>query len=119
MDGCPHQSVSQILDRPACQPAAFVDVILRQHFPSLDYITYTSVSPDHGSFYNCTVSPPLMFSRLNQVARHLSRPLPNYLHNAAGSGLVATRSMAQERSKRMINTAACLIIGDEVRLYGV
>ncbi|KAK5115627.1 hypothetical protein LTR85_009798 [Meristemomyces frigidus] len=58
-----------------------------------------------------------MFSRLNQIARHLSRPIPNYLHNsAASSGLSVTtsRAMAQERSKRMINTAACLIIGDEV-----
>lgn len=58
-----------------------------------------------------------MFSRINQIARHLSRPIPNYLHNsAASSGLSVTtsRAMAQERSKRMINTAACLIIGDEV-----
>jgi len=60
-----------------------------------------------------------MFSRLNQVARHFSRPLPNYLHNSAASassGLSSTtsRAMAQERSKRLINTAACLIIGDEV-----
>lgn len=52
-----------------------------------------------------------MFSRLNQVARHLSRPLPNYLHNSAFAGSAA---MAQNRSNRMINTAACLIIGDEV-----
>lgn len=52
-----------------------------------------------------------MFSRLNQVARHLSRPIPNYLHNSAFAGSAA---MAQNRSNRMINTAACLIIGDEV-----
>lgn len=57
-----------------------------------------------------------MFSRISQVARHLSRPAPNYLHNSAASGLSATtsRAMAAERSKRTINTAACLIIGDEV-----
>ena len=58
-----------------------------------------------------------MFSRLSQVARHLSRPLPNYAHaSAASSAFSATTrvAMAQERSKRMINTAACLIIGDEV-----
>lgn len=58
-----------------------------------------------------------MYARLNQLARHFSRPLPNYLHNAAPrftpSSLTA-RAMASERSKRMINTAACLIIGDEV-----
>lgn len=54
-----------------------------------------------------------MFSRLNQVARHLTRPLPNYLHKSAFAGPAAA-TMAQERSKRMINTAACLIIGDEV-----
>ncbi|KAK0276413.1 hypothetical protein LTS16_004442 [Friedmanniomyces endolithicus] len=50
-----------------------------------------------------------MFSRLNLLARHLSRPLPNYLHHSA-----ARASMASERSKKMIHTAACLIIGDEV-----
>ncbi|WPH04556.1 Hypothetical protein R9X50_00744800 [Acrodontium crateriforme] len=57
-----------------------------------------------------------MFSRVNQFARHLSRPLPNYLHSAAPrNGFAATsRAMAAEKSKRMINTAACLIIGDEV-----
>lgn len=59
-----------------------------------------------------------MFSRLNQIARHLSRPLPHYLHNSAAvGGLLSSTSratMASERSKRMINTAACLIIGDEV-----
>ncbi|KAH9820900.1 molybdopterin binding domain-containing protein [Teratosphaeria destructans] len=59
-----------------------------------------------------------MFSRINQLARHLSRPVPNYLHtSAAAGGLLqasSRASMAQERSKRTINTAACLIIGDEV-----
>ncbi len=59
-----------------------------------------------------------MFSRLNLLARHLSRPLPNYLHHSAAASAVLTAapraSMASERSKRMINTAACLIIGDEV-----
>ncbi|TIA72325.1 Molybdopterin binding protein [Aureobasidium pullulans] len=59
-----------------------------------------------------------MFSRLNQVARHLSRPLPNYLHQsaaAATSRLTSNPSiMAQANNKRTINTAACLIIGDEV-----
>jgi len=59
-----------------------------------------------------------MFSRINQLARHLSRPLPNYLHNSAArpslGGLVTPQTMAQERSKKMIHTAACLIIGDEV-----
>ena len=57
-----------------------------------------------------------MFSRINQLARHFSRPLPNYLHNsAARTGLSFTsRIMAGDSTKRMINTAACLIIGDEV-----
>lgn len=59
-----------------------------------------------------------MFSRINQVARHLSRPLPNYLHNSAArpslGALSTSQAMAQERSKKMIHTAACLIIGDEV-----
>ncbi|PIA88469.1 hypotheticalsprotein [Cercospora beticola] len=58
-----------------------------------------------------------MFSRVNQLARHLSRPLPNYLHNSAArttSSILTSRTMAAERSKRQIHTAACLIIGDEV-----
>lgn len=53
-----------------------------------------------------------MFSRLNQLARHLSRPVPNYLHQSAFSG--PSRIMAEANAKRTINTAACLIIGDEV-----
>lgn len=59
-----------------------------------------------------------MFSRLNQVARHLSRPLPNYLHQSAAAATSRLTSnptiMAQANNKRTINTAACLIIGDEV-----
>lgn len=59
-----------------------------------------------------------MYARLNQLARHFSRPLPNYLHNAAPrlrpSRSIAARAMASEQQKKMINTAACLIIGDEV-----
>ncbi|OQN97346.1 hypothetical protein B0A48_16410 [Cryoendolithus antarcticus] len=50
-----------------------------------------------------------MFSRLNQLTRHLSRPLPQYLHNSA-----AARAMAQNGSRSMIHTAGCIIIGDEV-----
>ncbi|KAI5363088.1 Putative MoaB/Mog domain-containing protein [Septoria linicola] len=58
-----------------------------------------------------------MFSRVSQLTRHLSRPLPNYLHNSAAStttSFLTSRAMAAERSKRQIHTAACLIIGDEV-----
>lgn len=61
-----------------------------------------------------------MFARLNQVARHLSRPLPNYLHQSAAAPLRSTSfginalKMADANGKRTINTAACLIIGDEV-----
>lgn len=58
-----------------------------------------------------------MFARLNQVARHLSRPLPNYLHESAASRLTSSLNpvmAAEANNKRTINTAACLIIGDEV-----
>jgi len=58
-----------------------------------------------------------MFSRLSQVARHLSRPLPNYAHTSAAafSGRMTSPSAAaDERNSRTIHTAACLIIGDEV-----
>lgn len=62
-----------------------------------------------------------MFSRLNQVARHLSRPLPNFAHRAAqaprlpsiaSSAMAAATATTHE--KGLIHTAACLIIGDEV-----
>lgn len=60
-----------------------------------------------------------MFARLSQLSRHLSRPLPNYAHSFApflrarmGSSIMT--SSAEEKTKRMIHTAACLIIGDEV-----
>lgn len=63
--------------------------------------------------------PSLMFPRLSQLARHFSRPLPNYAHNSAAS--IANRGLgvmasftADERNSRTIHTAACLIIGDEV-----
>jgi hypothetical protein len=61
-----------------------------------------------------------MFSRFSQLARHLSRPLPNYAHNSAAavssaaSRVMTSSSTADERNSRMIHTAACLIIGDEV-----
>ena len=71
-----------------------------------------------------------MFSRLSQVARHLSRPLPNLAHSssAAAANPAAARrtgvtsssimttgtASADDRGARKIHTAACLIIGDEV-----
>ncbi|KAK6852727.1 MoaB/Mog domain-containing protein [Apiospora arundinis] len=63
-----------------------------------------------------------MFSRLSQVARHLSRPQPNLGHTSAAaasrsSGLasrIMATATAEERNTRTIHTAACLIIGDEV-----
>ena len=60
-----------------------------------------------------------MFSRISQLTRHLSRPLPNYTHTSAAA-ISANRVMtsltatADERNSRTIHTAACLIIGDEV-----
>lgn len=63
-----------------------------------------------------------MFGRLNQLARHLTRPLPNYAHRAAApktgfaSPIQTSPAMAatNAQGKSMIHTAACLIIGDEV-----
>ncbi|RYP15531.1 hypothetical protein DL765_005650 [Monosporascus sp. GIB2] len=64
-----------------------------------------------------------MFPRLSQVARHLSKPRPNFGHTSTAaaaatsrSGGLASRIMASadERNSRTIHTAACLIIGDEV-----
>lgn len=57
-----------------------------------------------------------MFSRISHVARHLSRPLPNYAHTsaAAAAAKVGMATTADERNARTVRTAACLIIGDEV-----
>lgn len=60
-----------------------------------------------------------MFGRLNQLARHLSRPLPNFAHQSAAAsratfGPAIMSTSAEERSNRMIHTAGCIIIGDEV-----
>ncbi|KAL8891700.1 MAG: hypothetical protein Q9215_001352 [Flavoplaca cf. flavocitrina] len=62
-----------------------------------------------------------MFSRVNQLTRHISRPLPNYSSvlpaAASRSSLgasIMSRSAAEDRSKRMLHTAGCIIIGDEV-----
>ncbi|TVY51735.1 Uncharacterized protein LSUE1_G009665, partial [Lachnellula suecica] len=58
-----------------------------------------------------------MFSRISQLARHLSKPLPNYAHNSAAAAnriMTSSSSSAEERNTRTVHTAACLIIGDEV-----
>lgn len=77
---------------------------------------------------SCTATLPLwtpsgMFSRINQLVRHLSRPLPNYAHLSAASPrassisssiMAAAATTPQTQGKGLIHTAACLIIGDEV-----
>ncbi|EME40413.1 hypothetical protein DOTSEDRAFT_157105 [Dothistroma septosporum NZE10] len=65
-----------------------------------------------------------MFSRINQLTRHLARPLPNYLHSSAAATAPRTSILtsspsrftmaAASNSKKTIHTAGCLIIGDEV-----
>lgn len=61
-----------------------------------------------------------MFSRLAQLTRHFSRPLPNYAHNSvaafasSANRIMTSSTTADDRNTRTIHTAACLIIGDEV-----
>lgn len=60
-----------------------------------------------------------MFARFSQLARHLSRPLPNFAHSSAAATTFARQPLARMTSingtqKSQIHTAACLIIGDEV-----
>jgi hypothetical protein len=61
-----------------------------------------------------------MFSRLSQLARHISSTPPPALWRpisvtglARSSSIMASAS-ADQRATRTIHTAACLIIGDEV-----
>ncbi|KAL8692690.1 MAG: hypothetical protein Q9218_002339 [Villophora microphyllina] len=71
--------------------------------------------------YNIIAILLQMFARLGQVTRHLSQPLPRYGHIpsavvsrlSARHGVMAS-SAADDRSRRMISTAGCIIIGDEV-----
>lgn len=78
--------------------------------------THSAFTPHNFSSHFSFNLSFFMFSRLSQVARHYSRPLPNYTHNSAAS--IANRAMASsnadDRNRRTIHTAACLIIGDEV-----
>jgi hypothetical protein len=60
-----------------------------------------------------------MFSRIGQVARHLSRPLPLSAHASSAKFRPSLSSSAMAgatatQQKGLIHTAACLIIGDEV-----
>ncbi|KAG9230822.1 MoaB/Mog domain-containing protein [Amylocarpus encephaloides] len=61
-----------------------------------------------------------MYSRISQVARHFSRPLPNYARRSdaaigcSANRIMSSSSSADDRNTRTIHTAACLIIGDEV-----
>ncbi len=94
-------------------------------FPSVPRSPCRPTTPfraDHRIF-SCSCSVPtdaLMFSRASQLARHLSRPLPNLAHSSAAAfrGAMTTgpvaAATAADRASRKIHTAACLIIGDEV-----
>jgi hypothetical protein len=61
-----------------------------------------------------------MFSRLSQLTRHLSRPLPIYSHRSAvaltssPSIMTSSTPAINSNGQRMIHTAGCIIIGDEV-----
>ena len=60
-----------------------------------------------------------MFSRIGQVARHLARPRPNLVHQSAAYrptvNVMANASLSpDQRQKKTIHTAGCIIIGDEV-----
>lgn len=56
-----------------------------------------------------------MFSRLSQIARHLSAPSHSAIRSSLRQPLSGTMaSVAATHHARTINTAACLIIGDEV-----
>ena len=60
-----------------------------------------------------------MLARLSQLSQHLTRTRPQYARSTARAAQSAVRSSimtssAEDRTHRMIHTAACLIIGDEV-----
>jgi hypothetical protein len=55
-----------------------------------------------------------MFSRLSLLARQLSKPLPNYAHRSAAAAFGNSMTSSSGEQRRMIQTAGCIIIGDEV-----
>lgn len=62
-----------------------------------------------------------MFSRVSQIARHLSRPAAQFAYSGTTTPVLSTgvrpqvnMSTAEQNFARTIHTAACLIIGDEV-----
>ncbi|KYK59271.1 molybdenum cofactor synthesis domain-containing protein [Drechmeria coniospora] len=55
-----------------------------------------------------------MLPRLSQIARHLSTPPLSSLRSPRGPSAIARMAPSGERNARMIHTAACLVIGDEV-----
>ena len=79
---------------------------LSGHFPILRYPRCFAFFP--------VLSFLQMFGRFSQLARHLSYPLPNYAHRSAASISGTMTSQSTDLGKRMIRTAGCLIIGDEV-----
>lgn len=60
-----------------------------------------------------------MFNRLGQVARHLARPRPNLGHQSAAycpsiNAMANASLSADQRNRKTVHTAGCIIIGDEV-----
>lgn len=88
-------------------------------FPLCSELVYVSTTPTT-SIRN--ISPQRqMFARVGQLARHYSRPLASYSHTSTatvprpliGSSIMSLAAV-EDRGKRMIHTAGCIIIGDEV-----
>jgi hypothetical protein len=89
--------------------------------PHHSFSSTTQINPRNATPHLLpTVNNQLMFSRFSQLARHFSRPQPNYAHNSAAAfttsaaRIMTSSGTADERNTRTIHTAACLIIGDEV-----
>ena len=59
-----------------------------------------------------------MFSRLTQLSQRLTRSFPSYAHPATAVSRsfphFGIMTSAEERRKRIIHTAGCIIIGDEL-----
>lgn len=92
-------------------------------------LVYSIPEPSYRPFIYLTahithIYTNLMFARLSQLSRQLTRPLPSYAHTSAtrfAPAMTSTTSLAvraavhpSERAKRTIHTAGCIIIGDEV-----
>lgn len=129
MDGdgrhqCRNQASGNTSRRPQSHSRCRCDLAV--DFPLNPLFSYFNLKKSVLSYKtNFCWTQTFMFSRLSQVARHLSRraitsfvapstSAPRRTSTGFFNSIMGSTVTADERNARTIHTAACLIIGDEV-----